>query len=115
MGNLLENIVSVSSSEFEQSLINSKYLALLDVRTEEEFLQGHISNAINIDVYDLDFVHKVKEQFSSKTPLHIYCHAGVRSMMAAQCLIGEGYKLVNLEYGIVEWIDEGKEIVYKAL
>lgn len=72
---------------------------LLDVRSPEEFSEGHIPNAINLNVNDEDFEKKIKELDSSKT-YYVYCHSGTRSAKACAELQEKGFqKIINLKDG----------------
>ncbi|ADO68080.1 rhodanese-like domain-containing protein [Stigmatella aurantiaca] len=62
---------------------------LLDVRTPEEFRQGHPEQALNIPVHDLP--HRLAELGAPGTRVVVYCAAGGRSAMAVQVLRGGGY------------------------
>lgn len=80
---------------------------LLDVRTEEEFAEGHIEGAMIIDQKESDFVEKVKAQIPKDKIIAIYCRSGRRSSNAAERLATLGYKSVNLKGGIIEWREAG--------
>lgn len=76
---------------------------LVDVRTAKEFSQGHLSQAINIDVKDNYFEQKM-EQFDKNQPVYLYCRSGKRSLQAAQKLEKLGFKnIYNLEGGFLRW------------
>lgn len=62
---------------------------LLDVRTKEEYVSGHIPGAVNIP---LDQVAAAKERIRDpKTPVFVYCLRGARSRRAAAALKAMGY------------------------
>lgn len=89
-------ITSVSADEF-------KSIVLLDVRTPEEFDQGHIDNALNINWFDEDFAQQVEAIDKGET-IYVYCKVGGRSTKAQQKLLSLGYKnVVNLEGGYDAW------------
>lgn len=96
--------------EFEKELIR-KGVLLLDVRTEEEFSYGHLKEAKNVPVADLEHI---LEQFSCfrNDPVLIYCRSGIRSVTAGNILITEGFSNVaHLRMGMTGWVMSGKEIV----
>jgi phage shock protein E len=62
---------------------------LLDVRTPEEFRQGHPEQALNIPVQELP--QRLSEVGAPGTKVVVYCASGGRSAMAAQMLRGGGY------------------------
>lgn len=72
---------------------------LIDVRTPEEFSEGHIANAINLDVNNENFESEIQKMDTSKT-YYVYCQAGVRSSKATSKLLRNGFKnIVNLKDG----------------
>ena len=84
-------------------LADSSGVQILDVRTAEEFAEGHLERAINIDYQQSDFVEKAKATLPMDKKIAIYCRSGRRSAGAAGKLSYEGYKLVNLKGGIIAW------------
>lgn len=99
-------IVSVSAPEFAKE-IKTDSVQLLDVRTPEEYAEGHIGGAININVKSDDFKLKAQKKLSKDSTILVYCRSGRRSLDAADILIKLGYKVVNLKGGIIEWKDDG--------
>lgn len=83
----------------------------LDVRTEEEFKEGHAKGAINIPIFVMgvagramnpDFINEVKKQFPTETKLVIGCRSGGRSAKACELLGAQGYTvLFNIDGGFV--------------
>jgi rhodanese-related sulfurtransferase len=79
---------------------------LLDVRTAEEYGEGHLAQARNVDYKRDDFRQQVGKLDKSK-PYFVYCKAGVRSAKAADIMKELGFRQVyTLEGGIDEWEDE---------
>jgi rhodanese-related sulfurtransferase len=66
---------------------------LVDVRTPEEYAEGHLDNAINIDWYNENFMNDFKNIDKDKT-IYVYCKKGGRSASAAEMLNSSGYKNV---------------------
>ena len=84
---------------------------LVDVRTPEEFSQGHIENAVNIDFMADDFDAKVANLDKEK-PVMVYCKSGGRSAKASARLKELGFKNISdLEGGITNWTNEDKPVV----
>lgn len=86
----------------------SKFLSndsvqLLDVRTPEEFAEGHIEDATNLNVYDKNFIEEAMKSLDSSKPVAVYCRSGKRSADAAQKLSEKGFKVINLKGGILAW------------
>lgn len=76
-----------------------KNVVLLDVRTPEEYAQGHIDNSLNVNWFDSDFAKQV-EGIDKDETIYVYCKVGGRSAKAQQKLKSLGYNnVVNLEGG----------------
>ena len=93
------------------SRIASPDVVVLDVRTAAEYGEGHILGAINIDVKEDGFIETAKSTLQTDKIIAVYCRGGRRSMTAAEKLVAEHYKVVNLEGGIMAWKDAGLPIV----
>lgn len=100
-----DNIISVSASEFDRK-IKSDSVLLLDVRTPQEYAEGHIDGAMNINVQSDDFQRIAEKKLSKDSTILVYCRSGRRSMNAAEILTGLGYNVINLKGGIIEWKEE---------
>lgn len=80
---------------------NSPDAVLLDVRTEEEYLMGHIPGSRNIPLHAIDNVEDMVE--NKNTKLYVYCRSGARSRQAVGMLEELGYiNAVNIG-GIVSY------------
>lgn len=106
-----QKIETVDSATFKERISGASEVQLLDVRTAEEFAEGHLESAINIDVQGPSFTKKVSEQLDKSQPIYLYCRSGKRSMMAAKGLEKEGYSIVNLKDGILGWLDAGYPVL----
>ena len=105
-----ENFSNLSSDEFEK-LITEQDVQCLDARTPAEYTEGHIAGSININVMDDSFAGMADELLDPKKPVAVYCKSGRRSRNAANLLHKKGFVVYNLDKGILNWIDLGKEIV----
>ena len=105
-----DNIVSVSAQEFEKE-IKSDSVQLVDVRTPQEYTEGHIDGASNINVQSDDFKELAHRELSKDSTVLVYCRSGRRSLDAAEMLTVLGYKVVNLKGGIIEWKEVGLPVV----
>ena len=101
-----DNIVSVSTSDFATK-IKADSVQLVDVRTPQEYAEGHIDGALNINVQSNDFQQIVDKELSKDSTILVYCRSGRRSLDAAKILKKIGYKVVNLKGGIIEWEEDG--------
>lgn len=104
--NTNDNIISVSAPEFDKE-IKADSVQLLDVRTPQEYADGHIDGALNINVQSDDFKQMAEKELSKDSTILVYCRSGRRSMDAAEILTKLGYKVVNLKGGIIEWKEDG--------
>ena len=91
-------------------LIKDNKIQLVDVRTVAEYSEGHIPGSLNINVMDENFAAAVDELLQKDQPVAVYCKSGRRSRNAAKLLVKKGFKVYNLDKGILNWIDEGMEI-----
>lgn len=101
-----DNIVSVSAHEFDKG-IKADPVQLLDVRTPQEYAEGHIDGALNINIRSDDFQRMAEKELSKDYTILVYCRSGRRSIDAAEILTKLGYKVVNLKGGIIEWKEDG--------
>ncbi len=80
------------------SAVEIKLALLIDVRTEGEYLAGHLRRAINIP---LGLLRLMLPQFEAKQELVVYCDCGARSRAAAYLLAEQGFKCQVLAAGVV--------------
>ena len=79
-------------------------LQLIDVRTPEEFAQGHIDGALNLNFYDDDFTQQLEQKLDKNRPVMLYCRSGNRSGQAASQMVTMGFKeLYDLKGGFMAW------------
>jgi rhodanese-related sulfurtransferase len=91
---------------FDKTYRKTPGAVLLDVRTAEEYGEGHLAKARNVDYKRDDFRDQVSKLDKSK-PYFVYCKAGVRSNKAADIMKELGFRQVyTLDGGIDEWEDE---------
>ena len=92
---------SVEAAEFARE-IAKEGVQLVDVRTASEYAEGHIPNAVNIDVYSPDFAEQIAKLDKEQT-VAIYCRSGRRSKSAAEQAVKLGFKVVELDGGVLSW------------
>ena len=97
-------------NEFEAILQTYASAQLVDVRTPEEYAEGHLPGAVNIDWRGEGFEEKASAQLEKERPVMVYCRSGRRSAEAAAVLDGMGFKTYNLKGGILAWADAGKRV-----
>ncbi len=98
-----QSYVNITPVQAFEKLKKDKNVLLLDVRTPEEFEQGHISGALNIPVQELESRIGELEKYKN-SEIVVYCRSGNRSRRASEILVRNGFKKVyNLVGGIIEW------------
>lgn len=85
--------ISLALAQIMQTVLPEKSIRIIDVRTDSEYAEGHLTGAINIPVDGL--ADSIKEQkLSKETTLIVYCRSGNRSAQAAKTLHELGFPLV---------------------
>lgn len=84
-----------------QEYKNAAGAVLLDVRTPQEYREGHIPGSQNVPLQQLDKVEDVTE--NKDTVLYVYCHSGARSRQAVSLLKHMGYTNVHNIGGIAAY------------
>jgi len=101
----------ISQNDFINNYKSRKKFVLLDVRTQQEFNQGHIKGAININHSDvgsqLGLIPKDKD-------IILYCRTGRRVAIAANTLAKNGYEnLYHLKGDITAWVRSNRPLTKK--
>ncbi|GAB4172150.1 MAG: hypothetical protein Kow00108_06740 [Calditrichia bacterium] len=109
-----EHTIDVNFSKvlIENSSSDTSFV-ILDVRTPQEFNEGHIPGAININYLSENFANAIKKLDKGKTYL-IYCRSGRRSAKALAVFLESGFENVyNMQGGFIQWSqqfsNEGKK------
>lgn len=108
-GKKAEKFKNLSSDQFEE-LIQDNNIQLVDVRTVAEYSDGHIPGSININALDDNFAADAEQILQKDQPVAVYCKSGRRSRNAAKILVEKGYKVYNLDKGITDWQELGKDV-----
>ena len=112
-GHDAKNIHTLEAADFAAAL-QEQSMPLVDVRTAEEYAEGHLPGAINIDVKQPDFSNRatqaIKQSGNQDSPVAVYCRRGSRSMKAATLLAKDGREVYNLAGGITAWEEAGMPI-----
>lgn len=100
----------LSINDFETKLRDNTGVAqLIDVRTPEEYMRGHLKRAINLNFNDDNFEDIVKVKLDKNRPVFVYCFSGRRSTDAAVFLRDLGYKEVyDMAGGFAKWTSSSK-------
>ena len=81
--------MQLNVNEFSEKIKALPTALILDVRTADEFLKGHLENAINIDWYSAEFKNRISV-FDKTKPVMVYCLSGGRSGQAKAFLDKNG-------------------------
>jgi len=103
----------LSINDFEAKLQDNVSLTqLIDIRTPEEYLRGHLKRAINLNFNDDNFEDNVKAKIDKTLPVFVYCFSGRRSTDAATFLRDLGFKEVyEMAGGFAKWTSSSKPYV----
>ena len=94
--------VSITAEEAKQIMDIEEGYIILDVRTQEEYDQGHIPGAIVISHEKI--AEKAEKVLTDKEQLIlVYCRSGRRSKIAAEALVELGYTNIKEFGGIIDW------------
>lgn len=105
---------SLDANAYEQAIANADVVRL-DVRTAEEYAEGHIADAINIDVRKADFKDLANATLPKARTIAVNCRSGKRSKKAAEILTSCGYKVIELDGGFIEWTSAKKPTTTEAV
>ena len=100
---------SLTVEEYAKA-IEDTGIVRLDVRTAEEYADGHIANTINIDVLKDDFEKKAKATLPKDKVIAVNCRSGKRSKNAARILVKNGFKVIELDAGYNDWLAKGMPV-----
>lgn len=111
--NSCTNGQNLSAIEFSEKINALPSATIIDVRTPEEFAEGHLQNAKNYNWNGADFEKQTKTLDKSK-PVFVYCLSGGRSSSAANKMRSDGFKKVfELRGGISKWRAENLPLTTK--
>ena len=104
--------MNLSSVNWKKKIEDDESSVCIDVRTPDEFNNGHIPNSMNVNFYDsakfIAFLHELDK----KKSYYLYCKSGKRSYAACEIMRELGFQnLNNLESGFVDWVECGYETV----
>ena len=106
---IAENI----SAQAAQEMITNGDVLILDVRTKQEFEDGHIKGALNIDIRESDFMTQIEKLDRSKNYI-IHCKSGGRSAVALEKIKDMGFStMYHMNGGIIEWAQHNLPIEQK--
>ena len=103
---LRQKLNNLSILEFAGALENSGNMVLLDVRTPEEFQQGHLPGAINISYLANDLWDRL-DVLDRNVAYYVYCRTERRSMRVCMLMQNGGFgEVYNMEGGLRAWEED---------
>ena len=101
---------NISINDAAKLMKKDTNLVILDIRTPDEFKEGHIKGAKNIDFNDKDFSQRISKLDKSKTYI-IHCAAGGRSARACTQIKSMDFKhMLHMNEGFSAWSEAGKAV-----
>ena len=92
----------ISGAEAKALMNSENGYIIIDARTQSEYDEGHIPNAILIPEYEI--ADRAEKELANKNQLILgYCRSGRRSKIAAEELVKLGYTNVKEFGGIIDW------------
>ena len=103
--------IDVNSKEVNTMLQKDKKLVVLDVRTADEFNDGHIKGAINIDIKQPDALSKI-DKLDHNAKYIVHCRTNHRSGIAVSHMVQSGFKTVyQMMDGSIGWFQNGLPVI----
>ncbi len=97
-------------ADFSAQIKAATHPVIIDVRTEKEFANGHIADAIHINYFDEGFWEKIEQlDLPENHIIFVYCRSGRRSIRACTLMRNGGFdnaRIFNLEGGYNLWLEE---------
>ncbi|MCP5029322.1 MAG: rhodanese-like domain-containing protein [Actinomycetia bacterium] len=85
-------------------------LVILDVRTPDEYAEGHIEGSVLLDFYAADFA-ELLAGLDPEVPYLVYCRSGNRSGQTTQLMEGLGFSTVyDVDGGVIAWAEAGLDL-----
>lgn len=112
LGKVKKEIKEVTTEELYRDLHQNPQIAIVDVREHDEFIKGHLPNAIFLPRGFLEL--RIESTIPDRDQeVYLYCGGGNRSALAARSLQEMGYKrAVSLKGGFSQWSKEGKPVEF---
>ena len=100
-GWIFANFENINASQAIILLQNDNNVSILDVRSVDEYKNGHIEDALLIPVeYLSENLGMLKEVKNKK--LLVYCRSGNRSIIASRILAKNGFTPLNIKGGVIQ-------------
>jgi len=108
---IIENLDPERAHQLIQEREDDSNFVIIDVRTPEEHMEGHLEGAINVDYLSPTFADEIGKLDRNGSYL-VYCLVGVRSAYAVEIMTSLGFSEVyNMAGGIRQWYLDRRPIV----
>jgi len=105
-----QNKNEIQIDAFQKKIATENY-TLVDVRTAEEYADGHLEGALNIDYFSDTFSGEISK-LGIETPVLVYCRSGNRSGKSMKIMYDLGFTEVkNLIGGYKGWVSENNSVI----
>ena len=109
-----EPINEISVTEFSNTFKNETGIKVLDVRSPQEYAEGHVPGAVLFPLQDLQSQGEAAASnipFSKEDKFYVICRSGGRSLTATKLLTSMGYKnSINVQGGTSGFIQAGNPV-----
>jgi rhodanese-related sulfurtransferase len=113
-GSAVTNVTVGKAQKLIKERAGKADFVILDVRTPEEFAEGHIHGAVNLDVQSRDFEKGLRKLDRKKSYL-VYCRTGNRSRRATIAMEALGFRSIfHMTEGIVMWKQQNLPLVRQS-
>ncbi len=103
---------TVSPEAAAEVIANTPDVVVLDIRTPEEYAEGFIEGAANVDFYRSDFAAQL-DMLDKDAPYVVYCRSDNRSGQAMEVFADLGFtNVTEIDGGIVNWYESGLPIAF---
>lgn len=100
----------IDIEQFQKKIATENYI-LVDVRTSEEYADGHLEGALNINYFSATFSEDIAK-LGLETPVLVYCQSGNRSRKSMKIMYDMGFKEVkNFIGGYKGWMSENNSLI----
>ncbi len=108
-----DSIQVLKPQEFIAQAQADSSAVLLDVRTPQEYAEGHLEGARLLDYLNTEAFDEGVKQLDKQHTYYIYCRSGRRSNGAAQKMKKQGFRVFDMQGGIKNWLQQGLPVTTK--
>ena len=109
-GWIFANFISVDAKTAIHLINTDENVTILDVRTIQEYKEGHLLNATLIPLNELEANINTLQESKNKKIL-VYCQSGNRSVTASRTLERHGFTPINVKGGITKLKSHGAQLI----